>query len=237
MELKYEKIYNDIVESINNGRYETNSLIPSESFLVNKYNVSRDTVRKALSLLERDSYIRKVKGKGSIVLDAQRYNFSVSRIHTFKEIKSKIGKDSKTYVKSLELAHPEENIIKELGLNEYEKVWKIIRVREIDNEKIILDKDYIWSKYVDNLTLEICENSIYDYLENVINLKIAYAKKEILTDRLSDLDKEYLDMKDYNMMVVVRSHTYLDDTTLFHYTESRHRPDKFNFVHFARRYN
>ena len=28
---------------------------------------------------------------------------------------------------------------------------------------------------------------------------------------------------------------YLEDTSLFQYTESRHRPDKFQFVDFARR--
>lgn len=31
-------------------------------------------------------------------------------------------------------------------------------------------------------------------------------------------------------------YSYLDDTTLFQYTESRHRPDKFKFVNFARRH-
>ena len=49
-------------------------------------------------------------------------------------------------------------------------------------------------------------------------------------------DKKYLDMKSFDMVVVVRSYTYLDDTSLFQYTESRHRPDKFKFVDFARRY-
>lgn len=36
-------------------------------------------------------------------------------------------------------------------------------------------------------------------------------------------------------VVVVRNYVYLEDTTLFQYTESRHRLDKFQFVDFARR--
>ena len=44
-----------------------------------------------------------------------------------------------------------------------------------------------------------------------------------------------LDMGDYNMVVVVKSHTYLENNTLFQCTESRHRPDKFRFVDLAKR--
>ena len=45
----------------------------------------------------------------------------------------------------------------------------------------------------------------------------------------------YLDLKDYDTVAVVKSYTYLEDTNIFQYTESRHRPDRFVFVDFARR--
>ena len=65
---------------------------------------------------------------------------------------------------------------------------------------------------------------------------LAYAKKEITVQNATEEDKKYLDMKGFDMIVVVKSYTYLDDTSLFQYTESRHRPDKFVFVDFARRH-
>ncbi len=124
---------------------------------------------------------------------------------------------------------------KKLELSSKDKVWKIIRSRSIADEKIILDKDYLTKKYVENITEEICEESIYKYIEDELGLKIAYAKKEITVQFATEEDKKYLDMKNFNMIVVVKSYTYLDDTSLFQYTESRHRPDKFKFVDFARR--
>ncbi len=60
-------------------------------------------------------------------------------------------------------------------------------------------------------------------------------KKEITVEKATNEDKEYLDLEGFNMVAVVKSYTYLDDTSLFQYTESRHRPDKFRFVDFARR--
>lgn len=59
--------------------------------------------------------------------------------------------------------------------------------------------------------------------------------KEITVHMAADEDYRLLDMGRYDMVVVVKSYTYLEDSTLFQYTESRHRPDKFKFVDFARR--
>lgn len=112
---------------------------------------------------------------------------------------------------------------------------EVIRVREIDNKKIILDKDFFNKKYVPLLTKDICENSIYEYLENELGLKISFAKKEITVQQATQEDKSYLDFENYNMIVVVKNYIYLDDMSLFQYTESRHRPDRFKFVEFARR--
>ena len=78
-------------------------------------------------------------------------------------------------------------------------------------------------------------DSIYEYIEEVLGLKIAFAQKEITVESATLEDKKLLDCEGYDMIVVVKSYTYLDDTRLFQYTESRHRPDKFKFVDFARR--
>ena len=114
-------------------------------------------------------------------------------------------------------------------------VWKVARIREIAGDKIILDKDYFNKSIVPILTKEACEDSIYEYLEKKLNLKISYARKEITVEEPSVEDRELLDLDGHSNIVIIKSMVYLDDTTLFQYTESRHRPDKFQFVDFARR--
>lgn len=44
-----------------------------------------------------------------------------------------------------------------------------------------------------------------------------------------------MDLKNYDMLINIASFVFLEDTTLFQYTLSRHRPDKFRFSDFARR--
>lgn len=65
---KYEKIYNEIVIDIENIKLKLNEVIPSEKTLCQSFDTSRVTVRRALSELEKDGYIRKIQGKGSIVI-------------------------------------------------------------------------------------------------------------------------------------------------------------------------
>lgn len=66
-EAKYIKIKDDIIESINNGVYKENDKLPSESELTEKYDVSRHTIRAALTLLEFEKVIVKEQGLGSFV--------------------------------------------------------------------------------------------------------------------------------------------------------------------------
>ena len=236
MDRKYLNIYNSIVSKIENKEYQCNDKLPSEKELMVEFNVSRDTIRKSLNMLEQNGYIQKTKGKGSFVLDINKFDFPVSGVVSFKEIASKLGRDVETKVEVLEHKRPKKSISKKLEINEDEMIWKIVRTRAIDGEKVILDKDYIAEKFVQNINEEICKKSLYEYIEGELGLKIAYAKKEITVQNATREDRKYLDMKSFDMIVVVKSYTYLDDTSLFQYTESRHRPDKFVFVDFARRH-
>lgn len=235
MDSKYLTIYNQFVSEIESGKIMPKSKLPSESELMQLYSVSRDTVRKALNLLEGNGFIQKVKGKGSFVIDVNKFDFPVSGLTSFKELSVKMGLKSNTILKELKLIKPDKFLMKQLNLSENDEVWKVIRVREIGDKKIILDKDFLNKKYVPLLTKEICENSIYEYLENELGLKISFAKKEITIQPVTEEDKKNLDFENYNMIVVVKNYIYLDDMSLFQYTESRHRPDKFRFVDFARR--
>lgn len=235
MNSKYLNIYNEIVSKIEEGKIIPNTKLLSESEMMREYNVSRDTIRKALNLLAQNGYIQKIKGKGSFVLDINKYDFPVSGLISFKELSQKMGKKSKTVLCKLELIKSDEFLTEQLNLRKKDKVWEIVRVRQIGNEKIILDKDFINSNFVPSLNKHICEDSIYKYIENELKLEISFAKKVITVEEATKEDKDLLDMQNYNMVVVVKNHVYLSDASLFQYTESRHRPDKFRFVDFARR--
>ncbi|MUK89752.1 trehalose operon repressor [Ornithinibacillus sp. L9] len=234
MQKKYLTIYDDLVKKIKGKEIPVNTMLPSENELTVQYETSRETIRKALNLLSQNGYIQKIRGKGSIVIDVHKFSFPVSGIVSYKELSKQLHLSSKTIVQELGFIKEDEEIGKELDTT-LEHVWKVIRTREISGEKIILDKDYFNNQQVPILTKDICENSIYEYIEGQLGLTIGFAQKEIVVEEPTEEDRRYLDLEGFSNIVVIKNHVYLEDTSLFQYTESRHRPDKFRFIDFARR--
>lgn len=64
---KYLDIYNAIRSDILLKVYPDNSLLPTESFFMEKYGVSRNTIRRAIKMLQDNGFISTRQGSGSIV--------------------------------------------------------------------------------------------------------------------------------------------------------------------------
>jgi GntR family transcriptional regulator len=70
---KISNIYNNIIENINNGKYQVGAYLFSEKKLCTQYDASRQTIRTVLDILKYDGYILKSKGKRSLILSRHAY--------------------------------------------------------------------------------------------------------------------------------------------------------------------
>lgn len=68
-EALYKLLASELRDAIHAGEYAPGTLLPSENTLVERYGVSKPTVRLALSTLRGEGLIRVVNGKGSYVRD------------------------------------------------------------------------------------------------------------------------------------------------------------------------
>ncbi|HFI0256038.1 TPA: trehalose operon repressor [Streptococcus suis] len=231
---KYQEIYSDLKDKIRTNIYPAGSSLPTEMELRNQYGVSRDTIRKALSLLTEAGFIQKVQGRGSLVLKQELLNFPISGLTSYHELSQALHLSSQTQVVSLEKIVMNSSLSQLTGFETYSQVWKVVRTRSINGKVSVLDTDYLSCELVPDLTLAIAERSIYEYLENELGLDIAYAQKEITVEPTSREERELMQIQD-DFLVLIKSKVYLGDTRQFQYTESRHKIDKFRFVDFARR--
>ena len=234
---KFNEIFLDLEAAILNQRFISGDLLPSENELVKTYNVSRETIRKALNLLLEKGYIQKIQGKGSIVLDIKRFDFPVSGLTSYKELQDAQNMNSQTIVVSNGLLPVSEELANHLKISVGTPVLYLERLRKVHGEVVIIDKDYLVTSIVPSIPNEAAEDSLYHYIEQTLGLSIGYAQKEITVDPITEEDKRLMDLQEDTHVVVVRSDVYLEDTTLFQHTESRYRLDRFRFVDFARRRN
>jgi GntR family transcriptional regulator of arabinose operon len=72
MKPKYQVIIEDIKSKILSGDYNVGEQIPTESALQSMYEVSRQTVRKAILDLSNDGFLRSEKGSGTYVSNQYR---------------------------------------------------------------------------------------------------------------------------------------------------------------------
>ncbi|KRL84744.1 trehalose operon transcriptional repressor [Ligilactobacillus apodemi DSM 16634 = JCM 16172] len=233
MGLKHEMIAQDLAEKIKHQQFLPGDFLPSEKQLCELYGTSRETTRKALNHLAELGLIQKLKGKGSLVLDIQKYTFPISGITSFQELNDSLGLHAQTKV----LQQKTGAAPKYFGQTpiEAKKAIFIERLRIIDQQPAVLDQDYLLDPPITVLPKDVAQHSLYAYLENELGLEIDYATKEITVEQVEPAIAEKLALKANEPAVVVRSLSYLADTTPFQLTTSYHRPDKFKFIDFARR--
>ncbi|HCS75651.1 MAG TPA: GntR family transcriptional regulator, partial [Clostridiales bacterium] len=71
---KYFQLKKAIIRKIEEEEYLPGGLIPSERELMEQYQVSRITVRKAIDELVVEGYLYKIQGKGTYVKTDEKGN-------------------------------------------------------------------------------------------------------------------------------------------------------------------
>ena len=228
---KFDEIYADLKNKIETQQFPFNSCLPSESDLTKVYGCVRGTVHRAISILMERGYLQMRQGSRIRVIyePVKRKTFKIGGIESFKEaaIRNNFSYDTKVVL--LEKIIADEKIAAQSGFKVGDELYDVRRIRYINGIALILDKNYFLTSVARDLTEEIAQKSIYDYLENELKVKIMTSKRKMTTELATAEDKKYLELEDYNCLAIVSGRVFNSDGIQFEYTESRHRPDYFCF--------
>ncbi|WP_312248167.1 UTRA domain-containing protein [Streptococcus parasuis] len=233
---KYKKVYQDIKKKIEDQVWSTGQALPTENELMEIYSYSKDTIRKALSLLEMDGYIQKKQGKSSIVIEhglmKEQY---LAEIKTAGELNKRSKHQIQTELTSLYIVQGQDDLMSTFEVDDKVDFYRVSRVRTIDGKRLEYEISYFDRRVVPYLSKEIAESSIYRYLEEELKLTISHSRREISFRFANEEEKQLMDLADYEMVVVVTSVTYLSNGQAFQYGTISYRPDKVSFVSMAKR--
>lgn len=230
---KYEAIANDLEKKITDGVYKADDKLPQEKELCQIYDTSRITIREAMNLLVNRGLISKKRGSGTFVKALPEGNvFSSQGIsksgqfggftndHPNQKITSKIF--------DFGLVKASDTVAKNLQLPEGSFVSYICRMRLLNDKPQVIEYTYMPVEYVRGLTEDKLEQSIYNHLENNLNLKISSAHRTVRADVPTSEEAERLQMNDCPQAILeVEQVAYLDNGQIFEYSISRHRCDAF----------
>ncbi|MFC0878090.1 GntR family transcriptional regulator [Saccharicrinis sp. FJH2] len=169
---QYRRLYEILRRNIISGMYPEGSLLPSENDLCRIHNITRPTVRQALTALVSDGYIKKQKGKGSIV-NALPKNIGILSIQSTTSAVGDQNLKTKIIVKPEIRPWPEDFIfpvdddIKALGCIYFE------RLRFLNNDPIFYDISYMPNINMPRFTtLKLEDRSLFDVLRSNYQVEI-----------------------------------------------------------------
>ncbi|MDO4268942.1 MAG: UTRA domain-containing protein [Eubacteriales bacterium] len=229
----YETIYKDLKQKIETNVFAYQELLPSENTLIQMYHCSRNTLRRAVSLLVTDGYVQTIQGKGvrNLYQPIAQTAFTIGEIESFQESAVRNGHKPLTKVLLFTEFAIDEKQALHTGFPVGAEIYYIQRLHYLDGIPLILNHNYFSKDAVPGLSKEIAEHSIYQYLEQTLHMTIVNSKRIMTVEKMTQIDEKYLKMNaaDYNCVAVVSSQTYNRDGVMFEYTQSRHRPDYFRF--------
>ncbi|MDR0921660.1 MAG: GntR family transcriptional regulator [Lactobacillales bacterium] len=226
---KYEEIAKVLRERIKSEYYPPDSLLPNQVDLVEEFGASRMTIKKALNILALDGLIYSRRGAGTRILNRSFWDKDTSPADEYRGLSKQMNEQHRNLTSEsivFEIEFPDEKIQDKLLLNAHQPVYKIIRLRKIDEEPFVLEHTYMPAHIVPNLTEEHIATSIYSYLKGDLGLKFAGAYRNIQADKSDKYDQDYLECKVDDPILEVEQVVYLKDGRPVEYSRSRNRYDK-----------
>ncbi len=235
--IKYDNILKSLRKKIESRKYGFGEMLPSEHKLIEIYDCSRNTVRRAIKELADEGYVQTVHGKGVVVLYRKQDQtlFSIGGVESMKEAADRNGISLDTKVVHFSEITVDADLSLKTGFDEGCELYYVQRVRLLNGEAMIIDHNYFLKDVVKDLTVEIAESSVFDYMERVLGEVIMTTRRRYSVEKATKNDKKYLDLNGFDCLAVVENQTFNKDGIQFEYTVSRHRPDRFVFYQLSHR--
>lgn len=224
-DLAYQKIINELKTAINNGDFNETMKLPDERSLSEQYKVSRSTIKRALSVLSHRGTIFKKRGSGTFINPLYlknntffKYNGSNLGITDSFDVP---GKKQGIKLISFDVIKADETTRRDLFLNQDDFVYKIQRLRYLDDEPFLSETSYIPIKLFPDLTSEIASESIFNYMEDEKNQKVTNSYLTISTEPSTKDDQKDMNLKTNEPVGIMSGIFFLNNGTPFEISTMR----------------
>jgi len=176
----YFQLKEVILAEMKNGSYKSDDLIPTEKELSEMYQISRTTVRQAITELVQEGWLYRIKSKGTFVSKPKINQSFIQALGSFNDQIIRSGRIPQTELLDFKIITAPEKVVEILELQPKDKVIYIHRKRSADNEPIVMVKTYLPFKKC-NFVMEhdLAKESLYPILAQREETRIYKIKRII----------------------------------------------------------
>lgn len=221
----YEQIAHQLLQEIHQGGFQPTGKLPSEAELVERFSVSRVTIRLALGKLGEDGVVERKQGKGTYVA-AQQVRHDLDALRSFHESLLLQGLNPSMRL----LDYREHSVPTELEGLLTGNCLKVERLHFVDDEPIAFAVSYLVGDLGEVDWHAMSEVPLYSVLEQTTGRPVARADIAI---RAREADKAlagYLDVKRGTALLVMERTSWFGDGQCCDRTTFFIRPERYAFV-------
>ncbi len=228
----YQQIENDIKDKIIRGEYQAGQMLPSESKFCELYQVSRVTIRNAISdLVEQGILIRK-HGKGTFV-ENQKIPTNLITFSGFTTICRENNIKINTHILCVRRQEASMYDIRALKLKEGADIVYIKRIRYADGHPVIIEHVQLpYREYAFLLNEDLEDRSLYKTIEqNTGANPESYCHTKICLEASAATPEEalFLELQPGNPLFVLKEEIISDSGQPIHWTKQIMSGNYFKF--------
>ena len=224
----YYQLKEKLLENIENGEWKNGEKIPAEAELCAIYKLSRITVRKAVDELVRNGYLLRFQGKGTFVAGIGLEQ-KLSGFYSFSETLLQKGKEEHVKMLSFTVEKADNVIAEHLSIAAQEKVFRIVRLRSVDNTTYALETSYIPVQLCPSLAKkDIKEKGLYNSMRK-LGINPQRIIEKFRADALRSPEAKLMALKAGKPIIHLERTTF-DDNVIVEYCVSIGRGDFFTYT-------
>lgn len=217
-----------ILKEMIENDYSPGELIPTEVELQKRFEISRITVRDAISELVNEGYLKRKRGKGTIVLP-KKIEEPLSKIKSFTDEMKERGFLPSTKSIDILITKAFDDVCKALNVKTGEQVYKISRVRCADNEPIVYFETYMNMNMKIDLDINEYSDSLYEYLKRVKKINIKYAEQRISACSADEKISNKLEIKKGEPVLLLKRKSFDEENKIIEYTKGYYISNRYEY--------
>jgi GntR family transcriptional regulator len=220
-----------LAKGIQDGEWGPGDLLPSEAELTRDYGVSRTVVRQALKDMTYEGLVIRQKGKGTFVTQPKISSRGlVQSLEGFYQDMADRGVPVITQVIEQVLEPAELEVAANLELEPLAPVVKLVRLRFVEDEPIVLVSSYLpYESCRELIHADLERGSLYAFLEQECGLTIARGSRQIEAVQANEAEAGTLQVGIGSALIRLRSVSYTPDDTPLEYFDALFRGDRSRF--------
>lgn len=240
IQFKHSKIIQEIIQKIETGSLLPGDKIPSENELISNYAVSNTTARKSLMELEVQGWVKRIKGRGTYVLNRFEDRHITRVLGVFEAMKEsfneklvKEGFSPKNIL--VEKTILDNGIVSRVNNKNYTIDGPVLKIRRLRYADDVLLKDetrFISLTLCPKLNLKNIDNkSLLSILEDDYHLELSHSDRTIGCIIFQPKDsRNYFENQEPIAAFVLDAAIFCKDNKIVEIEQSFYKGDKYKFI-------